>query len=212
MPIADPRVVRVGSPRVDYFATPLWSTHLDDAPTRNPALAAAVRQLRASGAAGPERSNADGAWRSANKLFTDEPFAGLAAQIGSFVTTEVARDLRLAPGIQLSMTEMWANVTPPGGRHRRHHHGTAYLSGVYYVAAGPESGGLVLHDPRDGAPILSRYWELSTEQTTLTDPAPAIEARTGDLHVFHAWVQHEVQPNRAAEDRISISFNFVVAS
>ena len=78
------------------------------------------------------------------------------------MTTEVAHDLRLADGIQLAMTEMWANVTPTGGRHRRHHHGTAYFSGVYYVDAGPDSGGLVLHDPRDGAPILSRYWELST--------------------------------------------------
>ena len=201
----------MGSSRVDYFATPLWSTHLDDAPTLNPALGAAVERLRAAGDTGPERSNADGAWRSTNKLFTDEPFAGLAARIGSFVTTEVARDLHLARGIQLSMTEMWANVTPTGGRHRRHHHGTAYFSGVYYVAAGPDSGGLVLHDPRDGAPILSRYWELSTEQTTLTDPAPRVEARAGDLHVFHAWVQHEVQPNQATEDRISISFNFVVA-
>lgn len=200
----------MGSPRVDYFATPVWSTHLDDAPTRNLGLTAAVLQLRASGADGPERSNTDGAWRSGNELFTDEPFAALAARISAFVTTEVAHDLRLAGGIQVSMTEMWANVTPTGGRHHRHHHGTAYFSGVYYVAAGPDSGGLVLHDPRDGAPILSRYWELTREQTTLTDPAPIVPAETGELHVFHAWVHHEVQPNRSPDDRISISFNFVV--
>jgi uncharacterized protein (TIGR02466 family) len=200
----------VGSPRVDYFATPLWSTALDDADDLNPRLAEAVLAMRASGSSGQERSNTDGAWRSANKLFVDEPFAGLAARIGAFVTTEVALDLHLVNGIQVGMTEMWANVTPTGGRHRRHHHGTAYFSGVYYVAAGPDSGALVLHDPRDGAPILSRHWELSTALTPLTDPAPAVTARAGDLHVFHAWVQHEVQVNRSSEDRISISFNFTV--
>ena len=202
----------MGSSRVDYFATPLWSTSLGEADGLNPALAEAVRSLQATGVTGPERSNADGAWRSTNKLFTDAPFADLAGHIGAFVTSEVARDLKLTRGTQLAMTEMWANLTPPGGRHRRHHHGTAYLSGVYYVTAPPDAGGLVLHDPRDGAPILSRYWELTGELTTLTDPAPTVAAVTGDLHVFHAWVQHEVQPNRSSEDRISISFNFVVAS
>ena len=198
----------MGSSRVDWFATPLWSTSLDGADDLNRRLAAAAAELPA----GPERSNADGARRSANKLFTDEPFSELAGHIGRFVTTDVARDLHLAEGIQLDLTEMWANVTPPGGRHRRHHHGTAYFSGVYYVATPPGCGGLVLHDPRDGAPILSRHWELSTALTPLTDPAPVVEARAGDLHVFQAWVQHEVQPNQSTEDRISVSFNFVVRS
>ena len=175
-------------------------------------LAHAVAHRREAGDDGGERSNAGGTWRSSNRLFVDEPFRTLAAAIGEFVSGTVARDLGLRRGTQLGMTEMWANVTPPGGRHRIHHHGSAYLSGVYYVTTPPDCGGLVLHDPRDAAAVLGRYWELSDDLSDLTDPAPEVPPAAGDLHVFHAWVRHEVAENRSDAERLSISFNFVVES
>lgn len=200
------------SERRDLFATPVWSTRLDDVPGRIGALTDAIARLRSSGDDGGQRSNTDGTWQSTNKLFAEEPFRTLAADIGAFVTGTVAADLRLRRGTELGMNEMWANTAPPGGRHRLHHHGNAYLSGVYYVTTPADCGGLVVHDPRDGAPILGRYWELSSELTDLTDPAPAIVPEAGELHVFHAWLRHEVQVNRSSSDRVALSFNFIIQS
>ena len=90
------------------------------------------------------------------------------------------------------------------------------LSGVYYVTVPPNSGGLVLEDPRR-----HDVFALGDPQTASPEPVVngypfsssfRIEPSEGDFVLFPGWTPHRVEKSAFDDDstvRISMSFNFV---
>jgi uncharacterized protein (TIGR02466 family) len=112
-------------------------------------------------------------------------------------------DLR---GREIRMTDCWVNIMPPSAAHSLHLHPLSFVSGTYYVATPRGCPGLKFEDPRlerfmAAPPRLARARRANL--THVTYPA-----RAGDLILFESWLRHEVPPNRAGAERISISFNF----
>ena len=140
------------------------------------------------------------------------PFSELAASINAFVSTTIAPDLRARSSIAFQMTQMWVNVSPPGGRNAMHHHGLSYFSGAYFLDVPEGAAPLVLHDPRTMVPILMRTSGVVSEITPLTADEIPIEAKPGDLHVFPGWLQHEVPPGTNQQPRVSVAFNYSVVN
>lgn len=104
---------------------------------------------------------------------------------------------------------MWVNLLPEGGSHGSHLHTNAVLSGTYYVTAPAGSGPIVFEDPRHALMMAAPPRKASAPRAmhTYVSKAP----RPGTLLLWESWLRHEVPLNRAAGERISVSFNCVIA-
>jgi uncharacterized protein (TIGR02466 family) len=104
---------------------------------------------------------------------------------------------------------MWVNVLPEGGSHSSHIHTNAVVSGTYYVTSPEGAGPIVFEDPRHGLMMAAPPRKASAPRPLQTyvnqEPTP------GTLILWESWLRHEVPLNRAQGERISVSFNCVVA-
>jgi len=99
----------------------------------------------------------------------------------------------------------WININGPGATNMRHSHvnTSIILSGTYYLQVPHNSGLIKFHDPRghmiQDMPDTKYYFGGYSYQT--------IKPEKNLLLFFPSWIEHEVEENKSAEDRISISFN-----
>ena len=118
-----------------------------------------------------------------------------------------AKDLHLdLGGRRLKLDSLWINILKPGGMHSGHIHPHSVISGTVYVSVPDGAGALRLEDPR-----LSRMMAAPTR----LDEAPrelqtfiALAPEPGTILMWESWLRHEVLPNGAKTDRISLSFNY----
>ena len=109
-------------------------------------------------------------------------------------------------GRRLKLDSLWANVLKPGGTHSGHLHPHSVVSGTLYVAVPPGSGALRLEDPR-----LPMMMAAPTRLADAPEPLqPFVHARPepGSVFLWESWLRHEVMPNAAKAERISLSFNY----
>ena len=112
----------------------------------------------------------------------------------------------LGPRGRLVMDSLWVNLLKPGFGHSGHIHPHSIISGTVYIAIPPGAAGLKLEDPRlpmmmAAPPRRTDAPQDLTSFVTLT-PAP------GTVFLWESWLRHEVPPNGARAERISISFNY----
>jgi len=106
----------------------------------------------------------------------------------------------------LVLTDCWINIMPTGVVHSLHLHPLSTLSGTLYLRVPRGAPGLKLEDPR-----LDRFMAAPPRRA---DAARAnqcwvtLPARVGDIVMFESWLRHEVPPNTAAGERVSVSFNY----
>lgn len=109
-------------------------------------------------------------------------------------------------GRSLEMTDCWVNIMPPGCSHTLHLHPTSTISGTYYVETPKGCSDIKFEDPR-----LSKFMAAPPRKS---NPRRAnrtfvhYQAEAGKVILFESWLRHEVVPNRAKTERVSISFNF----
>lgn len=108
-----------------------------------------------------------------------------------------------------AVDSLWVNVLAKGGSHTSHLHTNAVMSGTYYVTAPEGSGPIVFEDPRHALMMAAPPREARAPRamrTTVSEPP-----LPGTLLLWESWLRHEVPLNRAAGDRISVSFNCIIA-
>jgi len=196
------------------FPTLVYSARLRAAGWRalNARLLRECRQLRRDDAAGRRWSarNYPGGYTSygsAHRLQRLSPtFAALARELDRHVahfTRTLQMDLRGRP---LAMTDCWVNIMGRGSAHGLHLHPLSSISGTYYVAAPAGAPGLKFEDPR-----LARFMAAPPRRSgarRANRPWVTLPARSGELLLFESWLRHEVALQRAAAERVSISFNY----
>ena len=117
--------------------------------------------------------------------------------------------------------DSWANVNSPGDRNCLHNHPGANFAGAFYIKSPAKSGAFIGYDPRASkvfsdecnSDLFKTYGEqneyhpdnLYAPNRYYKQPNP------GDLVIFPAWMQHEVEPNLSKEPRISVAFNIYLA-
>lgn len=107
---------------------------------------------------------------------------------------------------RLMLTDCWINIMPRHTAHSLHLHPNSVISGTYYVATPRGCAGLKFEDPR-----LSRFMAAPPRTTNVrreNQPYVTYPAAAGSVILFESWLRHEVNTNRVAAERISISFNF----
>ena len=103
---------------------------------------------------------------------------------------------------------LWVNILPEGGSHSSHLHTNAVLSGTYYATAPRGSSPIVFEDPRHA--MLMAAPPRKAQAPKGMQSYVSESARPGTLLLWESFLRHEVPINRAATERISVSFNCVI--
>jgi uncharacterized protein (TIGR02466 family) len=119
---------------------------------------------------------------------------------------ELHWDLR---GTKPRVDSLWVNVMPEGGSHTSHIHPNSVISGTYYVAVPQGAGPIVYEDPRLGFMMAAPPRKPDLPQHFKSHVS--FRPQTGTLMLWESWLRHEVPLNRAEGNRISVSFNYVLA-
>ncbi|HWK36042.1 TIGR02466 family protein [Sphingomonas sp.] len=187
----------------------LFPTHFYEGALGDDALVAeladACRALAAEDRAGRAWSRQHGyrgytSYASLDDLPQRDPRFGDLVRLLNRHVAAFARDCGFElGGKRLRLDSLWVNVLKPGGTHSGHIHPHSVVSGTMYVAVPPGSGALKLEDPR-----LPMLMAAPGRPDTFVYAEPA----EGGVFLWESWLRHEVMPNTARDDRISISFNY----
>lgn len=146
-------------------------------------------------------------WQSEQTLHQRDELRELVTCINS-VAKSVLRFLRIGEEA-LEITGCWATVLARGGVHKAHCHPNNFLSGVYYVRVHPGADAINFHDPRSQSRVIRPpVVELTAENTDQV----VVRVASGTLLMFPSYLEHSVDANPSADERISISFNIMFSS
>jgi len=146
-------------------------------------------------------------WQSEQTLHKRDEFVELISCVSN-VTKSILRFLRIGQE-DFEITGCWATVLAKGAIHKAHSHPNNYVSGVYYVRIHPGADTINFHDPRSQTrAIRPPVVELTAENTDQV----VVRVTNGTLLMFPSYLEHSVDTNMSAEERISISFNIMFSS
>jgi hypothetical protein len=102
-------------------------------------------------------------------------------------------DFLQAERLPMEVTGAWANINPPGSPHSPHVHPNNYLSAVYFIRSPSGADTITFYDPRERAAMIAPRFKQLTKDNSLNIN---VEARTGRLAIFPAWLKHEFHVHR----------------
>ena len=170
----------------------------------------AIYRIRDEDVAGQQRSASD--YQLGYTSYFSRPDLKSVLQFKNFIRFIEDKAAKYAAALhydveanQLQLSRFWVNINPKYSFHPEHIHAYSLLSGVFYVSCTPDSGGLMLKDPREvrlmTLPPTSRNTRDNADVVTL----PPAE---GKALIFPAWLTHSVEQNMTDQDRVSIAYNF----
>ena len=196
------------------FVTQVYEATLSTTPgfqAFNDSLVEAVRMLAAEDVAGRAWCRAHGyrgytSYGSLNDLPNRMPeFAELKRHLDRHAVV-YARALNFDLARKPRLDNLWVNLLKPGGGHSGHIHPHAFLSGTVYVEVPDGASSLKLEDPR--LPMMMARPAVSELASEAEKPFVYLAPRAGTVLMWESWLRHEVPPNAAKSERISISFNY----
>ncbi len=183
---------------------PTWLWKAEFAPERRKAVNLAARAKLVDLRKGLPDLGKGESWQSDHSLHRLPEFAPLVLAVTAAADELFAHLTVVHQGF--AMTGCWANVNAPSAKHSGHAHPNNFLSGVYYVQTGEGAATINFHDPRPQTGIVRPpVRELTADNADQV----VIQIEEGTLLLFPAWLQHSVDENRSAAERISISFNIM---
>jgi uncharacterized protein (TIGR02466 family) len=196
------------------FVTQVYEASLATTPgfeDFNASLADAVRSLSVEDSAGRAWCRAHGyrgytSYGSLNDLPQRMPeFAELKRQLDRHAVA-YARALNFDLARKPRLDTLWVNILKPGGGHSGHIHPHAFLSGTVYVEVPDGASALKLEDPR--LPMMMARPSVLPDAPDAERPFVYLSPKAGTVLMWESWLRHEVPPNAAKAERISISFNY----
>ncbi len=189
--------------RNDWFPTPIWHYQIADYENINTTLLQEIYLEQQSDPQGEKWSNVLG-WQSINNLHQRDRFAQFV-QIININVLEVANFLQWdLQKFSLHITTCWAIMNGKFASNSVHNHPNSILSGVYYLKAPENCGGIYFNDPRPASQMLI---PPVTDFNLWTHPKVSYKPNVGTMLLFPSWLLHGVDLNMSDEVRIAISFN-----
>lgn len=109
-------------------------------------------------------------------------------------------------GRKLKLDSLWINILKPGGVHTGHIHPHSVISGTCYLVVPDGASALKLEDPR--LPMMMAAPPRHPDAQADLQPFVYLAPKAGDVILWESWLRHEVTPNAARTDRLSLSFNY----
>jgi uncharacterized protein (TIGR02466 family) len=189
--------------RNDWFPTPVWHFAIDNHQQLNSILLQEINVEQQRDRQGEKWSNILG-WHSTNNLHERTSFSEFTQIIHQNVL-EVATFLRWdLQQFSLNITTCWAIVNGKMASNSVHNHPNSILSGVYYLQAPENCGGIFFNDPRPASQMLI---PPIVTHSLWTFPKVSYKPHAGTMLLFPSWLLHGVEMNMSEEVRISLSFN-----
>lgn len=197
------------------FATPIYEATLSTDrgfADFNDELEAACRMLAAEDAAGQAWSKAHGyggytSYASLNDLPTRASVFGELKRKLDAHARRFAEALAFDLGAgRLRLDSLWVNVLKPGAGHSGHIHPHSVLSGTIYVRTPKGASALKLEDPR--LPLMMAAPPRRADADEAQQAFVYLRPEPGTVLMWESWLRHEVPPNQARSERISVSFNY----
>ncbi len=182
----------------ELFATRIYKFKNPNAETDNKAWLDLILDIKKRDD-GYTASNVNG-WHSSS-IHREPGLQSLGRFINECLQSVARQEKWVAPA--RFQIEGWANVNRYAAFNKVHNHGGSHLSGCYYVAVPPKSGGIVFRDPREVCHMMILPYVNQNDRNLFFKVAP----QPGDLLVFPSWLLHEVEPNMTHEERVSVAFN-----
>lgn len=107
---------------------------------------------------------------------------------------------------RLRLDSLWVNILKPGAGHTGHIHPHSVISGTIYVTIPPGASALKFEDPR--LPMMMAAPNRLADAPEALQPFVYVQPASGTILMWESWLRHEVTPNQADEQRISVSFNY----
>ncbi|HEY4275730.1 MAG TPA: TIGR02466 family protein [Rhizomicrobium sp.] len=192
------------------FPTRLYQARL--APNRNAVLEKTCLGLAAEDRAGQRwaREHGYGGYTSYASLNDLTRRASIIEELERDIAGHVARFVRDGQfelgRRKLQLDSLWVNVMGKDAIHAPHIHPHSTVSGTYYVSVPARAGNIRFEDPRLAMMMAAppRKKSARLENRAFVEIAP----RAGQLLLWESWLRHGVEPNKARQPRISISFNY----
>ena len=196
------------------FVTQVYEASLANTPgfeDFNASLAEAVRSLSVEDSAGRAWCRAHGyrgytSYGSLNDLPQRMPEFGELKRHLDRHAIAYARALNFDLARKPRLDNLWVNILKPGGSHSGHIHPHAFLSGTVYVEVPDGASALKLEDPR--LPMMMARPGILPDAPVAERPFVYLAPQPGTVLMWESWLRHEVPPNAAKSERISISFNY----
>ena len=189
--------------RNDWFPTSIWHFTIANHHTLNETLLQEIHEEQQRDRQGEKWSNVMG-WHSVNDLHKRDRFAEFTNIINVNVL-EVANFLQWdLQKFSVNITTCWAIVNGKLASNSLHNHPNSILSGVQYLKAPENCGGIFFNDPRPASQIII---PPVTEFNLWTHPKISYKPNEGTMLLFPSWLLHGVDMNMSEEVRIAISFN-----
>lgn len=109
--------------------------------------------------------------------------------------------------VNLVIHNMWTTIYPKKSYVPEHTHAGYLLSGVYYAKAHEGCGDILFHDP---AWVAKTMTLVGNSTFPIEGTREHRSPKSGDLILFPSWLPHSTEPNETNEDRIIVSFNFIL--
>ncbi len=192
-----------------HFGVPIVEIEIDEVKARSEALALSLTALRSSDE-GVQRSNQRG-WHSSDDLFNHsaDEIRWLSEMIYQVAGKLIRHADQMPEDAELLLSSMWANINDAGAWNAPHVHLPCEWSGVVYIDV-PETHPEPVNGIRDGdilfldpVPVGAPYRPATTISYT---------PKIGTMYVFPSYLMHMVAPHYNEKPRISVAFNFRVAS
>jgi uncharacterized protein (TIGR02466 family) len=191
--------------RQDLWATPLWYFEVPPA-LINPYDIAQDAYAHQKLDTGAVYSNIGG-YQSSGLTMDDRVPPTLTKLLGILIKQCQTCSTEFGFERTLGIANFWININKKNHYNKMHIHPGSILSGCYYAATPPQSGGIIFHNRPEASYILDELVLIGAKNTRFTTTAQACEPKAGAVLVFPSWLQHSVEQNRSEEDRISIAFN-----
>ena len=189
-----------------FFPTPVWALQLDNFKNINEEMFKYIKDHQNKDLVGINKSNIKG-WHSKDFDLNDNAPQNFISFILSHIE-QVMVDMNWDKQKQTAkINNMWAIINTGGSANLRHQHGNSTISGAYYVRAPENCGDIIFYDPRP-APVYS--YPNAISPNTLNAQVNGISPKEGALVLFPSYLDHSVNENKSASERIVISFNIIV--
>ena len=196
------------------FVTQVYEASLANTPgfeDFNAALAEAVRSLSVDDSAGRAWCQEHGyrgytSYGSLNDLPQRMPEFGELKRHLDRHAIAYARALNFDLARKPRLDNLWVNILKPGGSHAGHIHPHAFLSGTVYIEVPDGASALKLEDPR--LPMMMARPGILPDAPVAERSFVYLAPQPGTVLMWESWLRHEVPPNAAKSERISISFNY----
>ena len=147
-----------------------------------------------------------GGWQSNDDLHKDKRFSEILESISKYFQF-IFKNYNYIEGVELIMSNMWANVNRYKDYNIAHTHEGADWSFVYYVKIPKDSGNLIFIDPRIRKIKDQSDRYIKSFENPFTHSIYFMHPLEGKFVIFPSYLEHYVKSNTTDNPRISVSGN-----